>query len=426
MEILIILFLILLNGVFSMAEIATVSARKSKMDAAAKRGDKSAKMVLETIQSPNRFLSTVQIGITLIGILTGVFSGEKITNDIEAFFVSIASLKPYAHFLAVTSVVVIITFLSLVLGELVPKRIGLANPETIAKAMARPMRIIAAITAPFVWLLTFTSDLLIRLLRVKPSSDSKVTEEEIKAIIQEGTEGGEVQEIEQDIVERVFHLGDRTVSSLMTHRNDVIFIDIHDSVEEIREQVEKEIHSVYPVFDEEREHVVGVVLLKDLFRTINQESFELKSLLLKPNFLLENITAYEALVHFKETKTHYGIITDEFGQTQGIVTLNDLLQALVGDFNDFYAEEFEFVEREDGSWLIDGQYPIAEFLRHFDMEDQIDNFNFTTLGGLVLNESRSVPSTGQIITWMNFAMEVVDMDGARIDKILVRIKRDDE
>ena len=426
MEILIILFLILLNGVFSMAEIATVSARKSKMDAAAKRGDKSAKMVLETIQSPNRFLSTVQIGITLIGILTGVFSGEKITNDIEAFFVSIATLKPYAHFLAVTSVVVIITFLSLVLGELVPKRIGLANPESIAKAMARPMRIIAAITAPFVWLLTFTSDLLIRLLRVKPSSDSKVTEEEIKAIIQEGTEGGEVQEIEQDIVERVFHLGDRTVSSLMTHRNDVIFIDIHDSVEEIREQVEKEIHSVYPVFDEEREHVVGVVLLKDLFRTINQESFELKSLLLKPNFLLENITAYEALVHFKETKTHYGIITDEFGQTQGIVTLNDLLQALVGDFNDFDAEEFEFVEREDGSWLIDGQYPIAEFLRHFDMEDQIDNFNFTTLGGLVLNESRSVPTTGQIITWMNFAMEVVDMDGARIDKILVRIKRDDE
>ena len=141
---------------------------------------------------------------------------------------------------------------------------------------------------------------------------------------------------------------------------------------------------------------------------------------------MENITAYEALVHFKETKTHYGIITDEFGQTQGIVTLNDLLQALVGDFNDFYAEEFEFVEREDGSWLIDGQYPIAEFLRHFDMEDQIDNFNFTTLGGLVLNESRSVPSTGQVITWMNFAMEVVDMDGARIDKILVRIKRDDE
>lgn len=409
-----------------MAEIATVSARKSKLDAAAKRGDKSAKMVLETMQSPNRFLSAVQIGITLIGILTGIFSGEKMTEDLEKYYKSFIQNEVYAHGFAVATVVVIITFLSLVLGELVPKRIGLANPEGIAKTMARPMKIIATITSPFVWLLTFTSDILIKLLRIKPSSDSKVTEEEIKAIIQEGTEGGEVQEIEQDIVERVFHLGDRTVSSLMTHRNDVIFIDIVDSAIEVREQVEKEIHSVYPVFDEEREQVLGVVLLKDLFRTINHDNFDLRSLIHKPNFLLENISAYEALVHFKETKTHYGIITDEFGQTQGIITLNDLLQALVGDFNDFYAEEFEFVQREDGSWLIDGQYPIAEFLRHFDMEEMIDNFNFTTLGGLVLNESRSVPSTGQIIHWMNFSMEVVDMDGARIDKLLVRIKDDSE
>ena len=404
-----------------MAEIATVSARKSKLDAAAKRGDKSAKMVLETLQAPNRFLSTVQIGITLIGILTGIFSGEKMTTDIEGFYEGFASLKKYAPFLSVTTVVVIITFFSLVLGELVPKRIGLTNPEAIAKTMARPMRIISQITSPFVWLLTTTSDLLLKLLRVKQSSESKVTEEEIKAIIQEGTEVGEVQEIEQDIVERVFHFGDRTLSSLMTHRNDVIFIDIHDNVDEVREQVEKEIHSVYPVFDEEREHVVGVVLLKDLFRTINQEDFKLSDLLLKPHFLNENISAYEALVHFKETKTHYGIITDEFGQTQGIVTLNDLLQALVGDFNDFYAEEFEFVERADGSWLIDGQYPIAEFFRRFNLEEQLGDLPFTTLGGLLLNESRSVPTTGQIITWLNFEMEVVDMDGARIDKILVRL-----
>lgn len=407
-----------------MAEIATVSARKSKLDAAAKRGDKSAKMVLDTMQSPNRFLSTVQIGITLIGVLTGIFSGEKMTDDLEKFFQQFKSLDQNAHFLAVTAIVVIITFFSLVLGELVPKRIGLSNPEGIAKAMVRPMRFIGKITAPFVWLLTFTSDILIKLLGVKTSADSKVTEEEIKAIIQEGTEGGEVQEIEQDIVERVFHLGDRTVSSLMTHRNDVIFIDIQDNAQEVREQVEKEIHSVYPVFDEEREQVLGVVLLKDLFRTINQKDFKLSDLILKPQFLLENISAYEALVHFKETKTHYGIITDEFGQTQGIVTLNDLLQALVGDFNDFYAEEFEFVQRADGSWLIDGQYPIAEFFRHFNLEEQHGDLPFTTLGGLVLNESRSLPVTGQIITWLNFDMEVVDMDGARIDKILVRLHED--
>ncbi|MFN5983664.1 MAG: hemolysin family protein [Fluviicola sp.] len=426
MEIFIIFLLIVINGVFSMAEIATVSARKSKLDAASKRGDKNAKMVLETISSPNRFLSTVQIGITLIGVLTGIFSGERITDDVEAFFEQFASLKQYAHFIAVTTVVVILTFFSLVLGELVPKRIGLSNPEGIAKTMARPMRAISLITSPFVWMLTFTSDVLIKVLRIKQSSDSKVTEEEIKAIIQEGTEGGEVQEIEQDIVERVFHLGDRTVSSLMTHRNDVIFLDIKDDIEEIRNQVEKEIHSVYPVFDEEREQILGIVLLKDLFRTINHEDFDLNSLLIKPNYLLENISAYEALVHFKDTKTHYGIITDEFGQTQGIVTLNDLLQALVGDFNDFYGEEFEFIQREDGSWLIDGQYPIAEFLRHFDMEEHNQDLTYTTIGGLVLNESRSLPETGQVINWMNFDIEVVDMDGARIDKLLIRLHEENK
>lgn len=403
-----------------MSEIATVSARKSKLDAAAKRGDKSAKLVVDTLNSPNKFLSTVQIGITLIGILTGIFSGEKMTTDIENFFKTFESISRYAHFMAVTSVVVIITFFSLVIGELVPKRIGLTNPEGIAKVMARPMLIISKITAPFVWLLTITSDILIKLLRIKPSSDGKITEEEIKAIIQEGTEVGEVQEIEQDIVERVFHLGDRNVSSLMTHRNDVIFLEVDHSADEVRKFVEQEMHSVYPVFSDDREQILGVVLLKDLFKHINDASFSLKSLLHKPQFLLETISAYEALVQFKETKTYYGIITDEYGQTQGIITLNDLLQALVGDFNDFYAEEFEFMQREDGTWLIDGQYPISEFFTKFDLEDNSSDLSYTTIGGLVMNEIRSIPSTGQKITWLNFEFEVVDMDGARIDKLIIR------
>lgn len=403
-----------------MTEIATVSTRKSRLDAAAKRGDKSAKLVIDTLNAPNKFLSTVQIGITLIGILTGIFSGEKMTQDIENFFASIASLKVYAHFLAVTSVVVIITFFSLVLGELVPKRIGLTNPEGIAKTMARPMLIISKITAPFVWLLTVTSDILIKVLRIKPSSDGRVTEEEIKAIIQEGTEFGEVQEIEQDIVERVFHLGDRTVSSLMTHRNDVIFLEVDYSAEEVRSSVEKEMHSVYPVFSENHEQIVGVVLLKDLFKHIQDADFNLKKLLHKPQFLPETLSAYEALVRFKDTKTYYGIISDEFGQTQGIITFNDLLQALVGDFNDFYAEEFEFTQREDGTWLIDGQYPITEFFQKFDLEYTSGDLTYTTIGGLVLHELRTVPVTGQKIHWLNFELEVVDMDGARIDKLIIR------
>lgn len=408
-----------------MAEIAMVSARKTRLESAAKRGDKSAKTALETIASPNRFLSTVQIGITLIGILTGIFSGENVTNDIQSYFSQFAALKPYAHTLSVTVVVGLLTFFSLVLGELVPKRIGLANPEGIAKIMARPMRIISSITAPFVWLLTVTSDLLIKLFRIKPSSDSKVTEEEIKAIIQEGTEGGEVQEIEQDIVERVFHLGDRTISSLMTHRNDMIFLQINDDRESVRSTVNHEMHSIYPVYESEKDNVKGVVLLKDLFRHINDKDFDLGKLLIKPNFLAEHITAYEALVQFKESKLHYGIITDEFGQTQGIVTLNDLLQALVGDFSDFYSEEFTFIEREDGSWLIDGQYPLAEFFHHFDLEEETTDLKFTTIGGLIMHELRSIPTTGQIIRWMNFEIEVVDMDGARIDKVIVRVREEE-
>lgn len=422
MEILIILILILINGVFSMAEIAMVSARKSRLESAAKRGDKNAKTALETIHAPNRFLSTVQIGITLIGIMTGIFSGENVTNDIQAFFEGYASLKPYAHTLSVVVVVGLLTFFSLVLGELVPKRIGLANPEAIAKAMARPMKIIATITSPFVWSLTITTDLIIRLFRIKPSTDSKVTEEEIKAIIQEGTEGGEVQEIEQSIVERVFHLGDRNISSLMTHRNDVIFLHQSDTEEQVRATLNKEMHSVYPVYAEDKGHIVGVVLLKDLFRHIDSPGFSVAEHMTSPSFISEHISAYEALINFKESKVHYGIITDEFGQTQGIVTLNDLLQALVGDFSDFYSEEFSFIEREDGSWLIDGQYPLAEFFRHFGLEEAGADLKYTTVGGLVMNELRSIPKTGQIIQWMNFEIEVVDMDGARIDKVIVRVQ----
>jgi len=422
MEILIILFLILLNGIFSMAEMATVSARKSRLESAAKRGDNGARIALQTIHSPNRFLSTVQIGITLIGILTGIFSGENITKDVRLYFESFESTKAYAGTLSVAVVVGCLTFFSLVLGELVPKRIGLAYPEGIAKAMARPMKFISLIAAPFVWSLTFTTDVLIKAFRIKPSSDSKVTEEEIKAIIQEGTEGGEVQEIEQDIVERVFHLGDRDISSLMTHRNDMIFLQISNTAEMVRSTLNQEMHSLYPVYDDDKSQVMGVVLLKDLFRHIDDKDFDLKNLLMDPHFLSEHISAYEALIHFKESKVHYGIITDEFGQTQGIVTMNDLLQALVGDFSDFYAEEFDFIEREDGSWLIDGQYPLAEFFRHFGLEEDASELRYTTIGGLVMNEIRSIPHTGQIIQWMNFEIEVVDMDGARIDKVIVRVK----
>lgn len=420
MELLIILALVLLNGLFSMSEIAIVSARKARLELAAKRGDKRARAALETANAPNRFLSTVQIGITLIGILTGVFSGENITNDLQDFLETIESTKPFANSLAVIIVVVAITFLSLVLGELVPKRLGLTNPEGIAKAVAIPMRWLTALTSPFVWLLTLTTDLLLKLLRIKPSTDSKITEEEIKAIIQEGKEGGEIQEIEQDIVERVFSLGDRNVASLMTHRSNLRFLHLGMNREDVYRAITEELHSTYPVLDHQEDQLAGVVTLKELFLQLNDSTFRLETILKEPQYIHENLGAYETLKIFKQSNIHCGLVIDEFGQLQGLVTMNDLLEALVGDVSEFYSEEFEFTPREDGTWLVDGQYPIADFLTRFDMEALIPEIPYNTISGIILHELRTIPTEGQKVTWMNFEFEVVDMDKARIDKVIVK------
>jgi putative hemolysin len=420
MELLIILLLILLNGVFSMSEIAIVSSRKTRLEMAAKRGNKSAKAALDIANAPNKFLSTVQIGITLIGILTGMFSGEKFTTDIKAIIEGFDFFRPYADTLAMVVVVIIITFLSLVLGELVPKRIGLSNPEAIAKIVARPMNILSTITLPFVWLLTFTGDLLVRLLSIKQSSDSRVTEEEIKAIIQEGAEGGAVQEIEQDIVERVFILGDRKVASLMTNRNDIVSLDINDSSEEIRNIVNIELHSMYPVYDEDPDNIKGVVVLKDLFAHLSAPDFSLKKYLRAPQFLTENTSVYKALQLFKEKGVHYGIVADEYGNTRGILTMNDVLEALVGNTSDFYSDEFSLEQRADGSYFIDGQYPFHDFLHHFELDELANEHSFNTIAGLILEELQHIPSEGEKIYWRDFEIEVIDMDGARIDKLLVK------
>lgn len=403
-----------------MSEIALVSSRKSRLESSAKRGDINAKIALETANQPNRFLSTVQIGITLIGILMGIYSGENITNDLHAKIELYPALAPYAHTIAITIVVITITFFSLVFGELIPKRIGLAYPEKISKIMAQPMKALTKFTSPFVWLLTNTGDLFIKFFNIKSTPDNKVTEEEIKQIIQEGTEGGEVQEIEQDIVERVFHLGDRKISSLMTHRNEIVFLDVNFTAEALRKKVSEELHSVYPVMDGDKDNIKGVVFLKDLFTHIDDDQFKLADYVKEPKFLIENLSAYRALQQFKDTKIHFGIVTDEYGHIQGMVTMNDLLEALVGGADDFYKDDFSFEEREDGSWLIDGHYPFADFLHYFELDELSPDFEFNTLGGLILQELKHIPRPGEKIQWKEFEMEVIDMDGARIDKLLVK------
>lgn len=420
MEILIILFLILLNGVFSMSEIALISARKNRLETAAKKGNKNAKIALDLANSPNTFLSTVQIGITLIGILTGIYSGDKITSDVKNYIASFEILESYADSIAVGIVVVILTFFSLVLGELLPKRIGLNYPEGIAKIVAVPMKIISIITMPFIWLLTTSTEFLLKLLKIRPTADGKVTEEEIKAIIKEGTEGGEVQEIEQDIVERVFHIGDRKVNSLMTHRNAVVYLSYEDSIEEIKSKVLNELHSIYPVCADNLDDVEGIVSLKELFLNFEKGKFDLKEISSEPVYFIEHTTAYKALESFKKSKIHYALVTDEHGVFQGIITLNDILEALVGNAADFHEHEFKLVPNNDGSWLVDGHYSLHDFLTYFDMDELIGDYEVTTVSGLIITELGIIPKVGQKLVWNKLEFEVVLMNGVKISKILIK------
>ncbi|SDJ59451.1 hemolysin family protein [Flavobacterium noncentrifugens] len=424
MEILIIFFLILLNGVFSMSEIALISARKNRLENAAKKGNASAIAALDLANSPNKFLSTVQIGITLIGILTGIFSGDKITTDVKTFVEGFATLKPYADSIAVGIVVVVLTFFSLVLGELLPKRIGLNYPEKIAKSVALPMKWISIITAPFIWLLTISTEALLKILMIKPSADGKVTEEEIKAIIKEGTEGGEVQEIEQDIVERVFHIGDRKVNSLMTHRKSVAYLPISADKNHVRELMLEELHSIYPVYGKNHDDILGVVNLKNIFAHFSEENFNLERIMTEAPYIMEQTTAYKALENFKKSGVHYALVSDEYGVFQGIITLNDILEALVGDASDFYKDDFQLVAREDGTWLVDGHYSLHDFLTYFELDELINDYEVTTVSGLIMTELSHIPKQGEKLIWQNFELEVIDMDGVKIDKVMVKSLRE--
>ena len=403
-----------------MSEIALISARKSRLESAAKKGNTNAKVALDLANSPNKFLSTVQIGITLIGILTGLYSGDKITDDVKLFFDGFVSLQPYSQSIAVGVVVVLLTFFSLVLGELLPKRIGLNYPEAIAKAVAVPMKMVSIITAPFIWLLTVSTDFILNVFKIKPTADGKVTEEEIKAIIKESTESGEVQEIEQDIVERVFHIGDRKVNSLMTHRQWIVYLSTDDTIEELKAKVLDELHSVYPVCNENLDEVQGVVLLKDLFTNFEKGNFDLTKITKEPVYLIEHTSAYKALENFKKSKVHYAFVTDEYGIFQGIITLNDILEALVGDAADFDEDEYQLLSREDGTWLVDGLYSLHDFLTYFDMDEITNDYDVTTVSGLIMTEMGKIPTQGEKLIWNKLELEIIDMDGVKIDKVLVK------
>jgi putative hemolysin len=419
-EILVILGLILLNGVFSMSEMALVSSKKVRLESAAKAGIKGAGAALKLYQSPTYFLSTVQIGITLIGLLTGIFSGENLTNDLELVLEKFPVVAPIADELAIAIVLLAVTFGSLVLGELIPKRLGLSNPEGISRVMAPFMSVLSKITFPFVWVLTSTSDIILTVLNLKKKTENNITEEEIKAIIQEGTQGGEVQKIEQDIVERVFALGDRKISSLMTTRADLMFLNAHDSLESIRETVTKDLHRIYPVYEKDKDRILGIITLKDLYLGSGVSNFRIQEHLKPANFLDQATSAYKALEQFKASKIHYSLVTNEYGLVLGIITMDDILKALVGDVSDFYTEDYPLMQRTDGSWLVDGQFPLAEFVAKFQLTNFKEIEGVNTMAGLVLHILNHIPKTGEKVNWSEMEIEVMDMDGIKIDKVLVK------
>jgi putative hemolysin len=422
MELVIIFILILLNGIFSMSEIALVSAKRFKLEAMHRKGNRNAQRALKLAENPNTFLSTVQIGITLIGIFTGIYSGDKITEDVKQFITNISVLTAYAETLSVTVVLILLTFFSIVFGELIPKRIGLMYPEKIAVLVVRPMTAISVITKPFIWLLTKVNNLILNLLGIR-ESDQTISEEEIRAMVQEGTESGEIQEIEQDIVERVFALGDRKVSALMTHRNDLICFDIRDSLEVIMAKSATEAHSVYPVLDENWDTPLGVVSVKELFPNITKTNkLNLHDFLRKPVMVHGGTAAYKVLEELKHAKIHYAFVVDEYGSVEGMVGMDDIVDALLGDTTEYNQHEYEIVSRNDGSWLIDGQYPYFEFLQYFEVEAEDSHSNFNTVAGLILDLLSHIPVQGEIIKWKDMIIEVVDMDGPRIDKVLLRRK----
>jgi putative hemolysin len=421
MEIFILLGLILINGLFVMSEIALVSVRKARLESMADKGDELARRALELSYKPEVFLSAAQIGITLIAILTGVYSGERFSVYLIPLFKKISFLSDYAEGISLTIVVIIVTFLSILFGELIPKRFGLLRAEKISKLVAGPMYFFAKMTHPLVWLLNKISNMFFFLFNVKKSKDDAVTEEEIKTMITEGTEAGTIEEEEREIIERVFHLGDRNITSLMTHRSDIIWFDLEDNEDKIKEKIISEPHSVYPICDGEIDNIKGVVSIKDLY--ITDDRIKFKEVMKPAMFVPENNSAYQVLEKFKQTQHHSCFIVDEYGTMQGLITLNDILEAIVGDIPQPDVVDYEVTERADGSFLIDAQIPFYDFLTRFDKAEWLNEgeHEFDTLAGFILHELERIPHSGDKFEWKGFKFEIIDMDGHRIDKVLVNI-----
>jgi putative hemolysin len=424
-EALLIILLILVNGVFSMSELAIVSARKVRLEQWAKEGNAKARAALRLIASPTNFLSTVQIGITLIGISSGALGGATVAKTLKVSLDTVPLLQPYSEPLSFAIVVGIITYLSLVVGELVPKRLAMSNAEQIACAVAPPMRFLSNIGKPIVFLLSISTEALLGILGIQITEESQVTEEEIKVMIAQGAESGMFEEAEHDMVERVFRLGDRPIKSLMTPRTEIDWLDVDAPFEETQREVLNSGHSRFPVARENLDNCVGIVEIKEFLNaSLNGKQIDLVKVSSPPLYVAETASALSVLEQFKQSGDRVAMVTDEYGGVEGIVTLTDLLEAIVGDLPSSDRQgDPDAMQREDGSWLIDGMISSDRLREILEVEElpYEKEHNYHTLGGLMMTYLRHIPMVGEHFTWERMRFEVVDMDGNRVDKVLVNI-----
>jgi putative hemolysin len=427
LELTIIFFLILGNGVLAMSEIAVVSARKARLQQLAEAGDDRARAALKLANDPSRFLSTVQIGITLVGILAGTFGGATLAGELAALIARVPVLEAYSSALGVALVVLGITFLSLVVGELAPKQIGLSNPERVASLVARPMTLLSRLASPAVSLLSVSTGTVLRMIGVKQAAENPISEEEIRIMLDEGAAAGEFERVESEMVDRIFRLGDRVAASLMTPRREVIYLNMNATPDEIRRKLAGSGHSRLPVADAEEagglDNVQGVVVAKELLvQELQEHSLSVTDLMHAPLFVPETMPALDVLERFRRTRSKLALVIDEFGVFQGVVTLNDILESIVGDLPDRGKPiRPEAVLRADGSWLIDGSMPVDEFKELLDIKvlPSEDERLFQTVGGFVVTVLGHIPRTGESFEWASWQAEVLDMDGLRVDKVLI-------
>ncbi|UPG71576.1 hemolysin family protein [Roseomonas gilardii subsp. gilardii] len=420
-EIGIILLLVLLNGVFAMGELAVVSSRRARLLALQKAGMKGASTALSLAENPERMLPTVQIGITLVGILAGAFGGARLSSTLEPVVAKVPFLAPYADDIAFGVVVLVITYLSLILGELVPKTLALRNPEAVASRLAALLLLLSRVASPAVWLLSSSSALVLRLLGASQATETAVTEEEVKAVVAEGAEAGALEREERQMIERVLRLADKPVRALMTPRNEVVWLDRSETPEELRTRVREGGVSRYVVADGRVDNVVGVVAVKDLLdELLAGHALSLSEAMRQPLVLPDTLPALDALERMRTDKIGMALVMDEYGSFEGIITDSDLLEAIVGELGEPEPEPAEgAVERHDGSLLVDGMMPSDELKARLDLPTLPQEGSYHTVAGLLLALLQRVPKEGDRIAWSGWQFEVVDMDGRRVDKVLV-------